>query len=299
MNNIKLKISILKIAFTCLGISYAGLVLASPKAEIPATASSPTSCSTVSTNPSGTTSKLPPQQPEQAQVPMQASAPVKKIKKHKPVLLVNPCLILKDDTSIPSGTDQLIIVSTTCPHDVQADLTLCQKKDTQWTAVDQFTAVVGQNGIVASKLKKEGDMMTPEGIYPIGTAFGYHPIAQSKLSSLKLDYRYISDTKDTNNKGFDKFIDDPKSAEYNSWVSGTTTAKSYEEMSRHDDLYEYGLVLNYNMPAVKNKGSAIFMHVWRSENQGTAGCIALAKQDLLKVLHWLDKDKHPMVKVIA
>jgi L,D-peptidoglycan transpeptidase YkuD (ErfK/YbiS/YcfS/YnhG family) len=215
------------------------------------------------------------------------------------VNLLHPCSNLDQDQSIPADTSQVILVSTECSHDVQADLNLCEKKNNTWISIKQFPAVVGKNGIAAKDVKIEGDMMTPSGVYPIGTAFGYHPLAKSQIPGLKMDYRYISPTKDINHKSIDKFVDDVASFEYNSWVVGSTTANSFEEMRRQDDLYEYGLVLNYNMPATPGKGSSIFMHIWRSAEKGTAGCVALAKPNLIQIMRWLDKDKKPMIKVIA
>lgn len=213
--------------------------------------------------------------------------------------LLHPCSNLGQDQSIPGETTQVVMVSTDCPKDVQANLYLCEKKANSWIEKKQFLAVVGKNGIAPENTKVEGDMMTPAGTYAIGTAFGYHPLAKSAIANIKMDYKHIALTKDANGKSLDKFVDDVDSPEYNSWVVGLTSAKSFEEMRRQDYLYEYGLVLNYNMSAVKGKGSAIFMHVWRGEDKGTAGCIAMSKADIITTLKWLNKDKHPVVKVVS
>ena len=53
--------------------------------------------------------------------------------------------------------------------------------------------------------------------------------------------------------------------------------------------------LNYNMkPTIKGKGSAIFIHVANKNFKKTAGCIALKKIDLRKLIKVIDKD----VKII-
>ena len=45
------------------------------------------------------------------------------------------------------------------------------------------------------------------------------------------------------------------------------------------------MVLNYNTnPIIKNKGSAIFIHVAKRSFNKTAGCIALTKKDLIILL---------------
>ena len=45
------------------------------------------------------------------------------------------------------------------------------------------------------------------------------------------------------------------------------------------------MVLNYNMsPIVKNKGSAIFIHISKKNYKRTQGCVAIKKSHLLKIL---------------
>ena len=177
---------------------------------------------------------------------------------------------------------QIIVVKSL--GGIKAIMTLCQRQELIWKSAFKhpFSAVIGKNGIAVVGKKKEGDLKTPAGIYPIGTTFGTQPLA------LKMDYKYI--TKD------DKFIDDVGNQRYNTWVSDATNAKSYEKMLI--ELYTFGAVINYNMnPIVAGDGSAIFIHLWRSPNSPTSGCIALEKKNLLLMLHWLDKAKHPYIIV--
>jgi L,D-peptidoglycan transpeptidase YkuD (ErfK/YbiS/YcfS/YnhG family) len=179
-------------------------------------------------------------------------------------------------------SSQIILVKSL--GGIKANMTLCQRHGSTWKPMftSPFNAVVGKNGVASIGTKKEGDLKTPAGLYPIGDAFGTRPLA------LKMDYKYI--TVD------DKFIDDIHNKRYNTWVSGPTDAKSYEKMLR--DPYQYGAVVNYNMnPTIPGKGSAIFIHLWRSPNSPTVGCIALEKKHLLMMLHWLDKAQHPYVLV--
>jgi L,D-peptidoglycan transpeptidase YkuD (ErfK/YbiS/YcfS/YnhG family) len=50
-------------------------------------------------------------------------------------------------------------------------------------------------------------------------------------------------------------------------------------------------VLNYNTnPVVKNKGSAIFIHIAKNNYKPTAGCVALKKGDLIKLLQTIKKN---------
>lgn len=179
---------------------------------------------------------------------------------------------------------QVIVVQPTTG--IFADLTLCQRNKTGWYPLitSPFKAVVGKNGVALAGQKHEGDSKTPMGLYALGPVFGTKPLA------LKMDYRYIT------NK--DKFIDDSHHPLYNQWVVGSTNAKSYESMQIAP--YELGVVVNYNMNPIKaGAGSAIFMHLWRSANSPTAGCIALEKKSLLKIVHWLDKAQNPHILIKA
>ena len=56
-------------------------------------------------------------------------------------------------------------------------------------------------------------------------------------------------------------------------------------MWREDALYDVVVVLGFNDdPVIAGQGSAIFMHVARPKYEPTEGCVALALEDLLKVL---------------
>lgn len=39
--------------------------------------------------------------------------------------------------------------------------------------------------------------------------------------------------------------------------------------------------------------------IWRSENQGTHGCIAMEEKNLQLLLQWLDKSKNPSILIIS
>ena len=49
-------------------------------------------------------------------------------------------------------------------------------------------------------------------------------------------------------------------------------------------------------PIIKNKGSAIFIHIAKKNYKKTKGCIALKKVQLLKIIRELKKDSK--VKIV-
>ncbi len=62
-------------------------------------------------------------------------------------------------------------------------------------------------------------------------------------------------------------------------------------MYRNDNIYDALIVLNYNMkPIIKNKGSAIFIHIANKRFKPTEGCVALKKNDLLLLLNVIKKN---------
>ena len=79
------------------------------------------------------------------------------------------------------------------------------------------------------------------------------------------------------------WCDDPKSKKYNQLIK-LPNKYSHEKLYKKNNTYDLLLVLDYNMkPIIKNKGSAIFIHVAKRNYKPTAGCIALKKKDLLKL----------------
>ena len=59
----------------------------------------------------------------------------------------------------------------------------------------------------------------------------------------------------------------------------------HERLWRDDHVYDLIAVLGWNdAPVVPGRGSAIFLHVARPDFSGTEGCVALAMDDLVRVL---------------
>jgi L,D-peptidoglycan transpeptidase YkuD (ErfK/YbiS/YcfS/YnhG family) len=145
-----------------------------------------------------------------------------------------------------------------------------------------FMAVIGRNGFARPGQKREGDGKTPSGTFPVEHAFGY-----TAETATGLVYRRIYDD--------DVWVDDPESADYNTWTKrALTAASSWEEMKRDDGLYRRGAVIGYNRdPVVKGHGSAIFFHAWKGRNVPTSGCVAVAEADLVALLSWLDSSLKP------
>ena len=129
---------------------------------------------------------------------------------------------------------------------------------------------IGKRGIGLKK--KEGDLITPKGKYKIKYILYRKDRVkiQSKIKKIVIK----------KNMGW---CDDPKSNEYNKLINLPSVYK-HEKLYKKENFYDIIIVLNYNMsPIVKNKGSAIFIHVARKNYKKTEGCVAIKKAHLLKI----------------
>ena len=87
------------------------------------------------------------------------------------------------------------------------------------------------------------------------------------------------------------WCDDPAHDEYNRLVKLPFSA-SHEMMWRDDGAYDLVVTLGYNdAPPEPGRGSAIFLHCIASGKAYTAGCVALARADLLVLLQHSDIDQ--------
>ena len=138
--------------------------------------------------------------------------------------------------------------------------------------------VVGKRGI--GYKKKEGDLITPKGEYKIK----YILYRKDRIKKIQSKIKKAEIKK---NMGW---CDDPKSKNYNKLVKLPSKFR-YEKLYKKNNIYDIVLVLNYNMkPIIKNKGSAIFIHVATKDYRKTEGCIALKKRDLLKIIKKIKKN---------
>ena len=111
-----------------------------------------------------------------------------------------------------------------------------------------YRCALGKNGII--KEKKEGDGFTPSGIFSLGSLY-YRPDRIKKINS------------------FFK----PIPIKSNMFWSDYPDSKYYNNCN--------------NCLILKNKGSAIFIHLAKKNFSPTAGCIALKKNCLLDILKYL------------
>ncbi|MFN0107003.1 MAG: L,D-transpeptidase [Bryobacteraceae bacterium] len=205
---------------------------------------------------------------------------------------------------IPEGTRQAIVVTAPLWTSTTGGLQRFERDGERWRPVGRPIAVtVGRTGVAwgpglhagvsSEPQKREGDGKSPAGVFRLDTAFGY---ARAAPQGVRYPYRQATER--------DYFVDDPASGDYNRWVriengkANEPAARwgSFERMRRADGMYELGVVVRYNAePVAPRRGSAIFLHVWEGPGVPTVGCTAMARDNMLELLRWLDPRRQPVL----
>ena len=127
--------------------------------------------------------------------------------------------------------------------------------------------------------KKEGDLINPKGLFKIKFIL----YRKDRIFNLKTKIKKMAIKK---NMGW---CDDPRSIYYNKLIN-LPFKYSAEKLYRTENTYDIIFVLNYNMrPIIKNKGSAIFIHIAKNNFKKTAGCVAIKKTSMKKIASIIDK----------
>jgi L,D-peptidoglycan transpeptidase YkuD (ErfK/YbiS/YcfS/YnhG family) len=137
-----------------------------------------------------------------------------------------------------------------------------------------FPCRVGRGGVVDRARKREGDGATPAGVHRIvGLLYRPGRVAKAALPRWAVPLGPS-----------DLWSDDPADPDYNLMVRAPH-GYGHERLTRADPQYDIILVTDWNWPqAQAGRGSAIFVHIRRGPGHPTAGCVALARADLLWIV---------------
>ncbi|WP_243302219.1 M15 family metallopeptidase [Geothrix oryzisoli] len=139
-------------------------------------------------------------------------------------------------------------------------------------------------------VKREGDGRSPAGLLTFGDMWGYAP---APPEGVRFAYRMSTEC--------DRCVDDSEDVEYGRLVrtaspEAPVTWRSAEHLRLDTEHYRYMVVIHYNdLRPRKSAGSCIFLHVAPPPGGGTAGCTALAVDDLLALLRWMDPARNPLL----
>jgi L,D-peptidoglycan transpeptidase YkuD (ErfK/YbiS/YcfS/YnhG family) len=136
----------------------------------------------------------------------------------------------------------------------------------------QVPCALGRGGIV--RVKREGDGATPAGRLPLRRIWYRadrvaRPVTGLPTRAIRPD---------------DGWCDAPGDRNYNRPVVIPYGA-SHERMWRDDGLYDIVIELGWNdRPRIRGRGSAIFLHIARPDYAPTEGCVALAREHMMRLL---------------
>jgi L,D-peptidoglycan transpeptidase YkuD (ErfK/YbiS/YcfS/YnhG family) len=143
-----------------------------------------------------------------------------------------------------------------------------------WLSAGPWTLPValGRGSIKANK--REGDGGTPRGVF--------HPVriwwrADRLLRPMaQLPVRRIGSG--------DGWCEDPRDRRYNRPVK-VAPGSAADRLVRADALYDVIVEIDHNMrPRIASRGSAVFIHVARPGFAPTAGCVALERAALVRLI---------------
>lgn len=220
-----------------------------------------------------------------------------------PLLLLFALLLLAPQplfAADASAHRQILLVLGDSPDRCTATLYRFRQSGGRWIREGTgIPAVTGEKGMAwdgaaaedsSRQVKREGDRKSPAGIFPLSLAMGYPP---SPPAGILLPYRRIEEGT--------YCVDDSASPYYNRIVSqkelpqpAAELWKSSERMWEVGERYRLLLTVGYNGEKPKpGAGSCIFLHIWRSPAEGTAGCTAVAADKLEEIVQWLKPDAEP------
>lgn len=198
---------------------------------------------------------------------------------------------------------QAVVVTTDDWNATKGVAQLFGRKSTKsgWKKTGEtFPVVIGKNGLAWGAglnelpsdtgrllLKTEGDGKAPAGIFALTSAFG----SSDKPRFVKLPYTKLEE--------FTECVDDIKSSHYNTIVDrmkvGIFDWKSSEKMLAIGEQYDLGVFVGHNSERQAGGGSCIFLHIWKDADSPTVGCTATSRENIEKVLAFLDAKKNPVL----
>jgi len=138
-----------------------------------------------------------------------------------------------------------------------------------------WPVALGRGGILANK--REGDGATPRGVFRLRRLWWRadrepRPVTQLPVRRIAPD---------------DAWNEDPADRRYNQPVK-LKRGSTADRLRRDDQLYDFIIEIDHNArPRVAGRGSAVFIHVAKSGLAPSAGCVAMPKPRLRRLLEKL------------
>ena len=135
-----------------------------------------------------------------------------------------------------------------------------------------FPVALGRGGILANK--REGDGGTPRGEFRLRRLWWRHDRSPRPVTQLPV--RPIGPA--------DAWCEDPRDRRYNRPFK-MAAGQPGDRLRRTDHLYDFIIEIDHNAsPRISGRGSAVFIHLARPGLAPTAGCVAMPRPRLLRLL---------------
>lgn len=122
-------------------------------------------------------------------------------------------------------------------------------------------------------IKREGDKRAPVGVFPLSRPFGFKPSDLPGYMQLESGRHFCVD--DTGSEDYGRIVSVEAAGD------GTSGERMWEI-----DLYRRGIVVDYVARPDAKSGSCIFLHVWKSPDTPTVGCVAAAEETVERLQKW-------------
>lgn len=177
---------------------------------------------------------------------------------------------------------QLVVVTGARLGSRDGVLRLFDYRDGDWVEALAVTTRLGKRGLIDGLRRHAGSLTTPTGIWRLpGYVFGTH---RRPPSGVKMVYRHVTRR---------SWWSSARNATYNTWVE-TGRYVYGEHLADYPVEYEFAVSSGYNArpnSRISGRGAGIFLHVFGRGH--TAGCVSVARGDMIRLLRWLDPAARP------
>ena len=184
------------------------------------------------------------------------------------------------NTQTANRTNQIIVVIQA--QGMRGNLGCFEKSGSMWT--QKFSCVcnggdskVSNRGSTQSynQHRVTGSRQTPVGSFPLKDGFGH----QAAPSGITITYHQTTASAVV---GLDDVY----------YPNGGVLGEQVGDLNQYGAVYDYAVIIGYNQSnrivhSTTTSGGNIFLHCWSNENTGTAGCVAVATENMKKILQFL------------
>ncbi len=140
-----------------------------------------------------------------------------------------------------------------------------EKTDGGWEQRLQTMGIMGRNGM--NNNRRVGDKTTPIGLFQLNTPFGQSdPQEGFPADYIKVGKRHV--WSDLTNR----------------LVEDASVEGEHVGTKGYQGYYDYALDAGFNVNAIPDQGSALFLHCWKVGRVDTSGCVAIPKEQMAYIM---------------